>query len=123
VSVSLPSRTAQSLYKICPAASWADAQTSGCLPVSRDDQRDGFVHLSTASQVRGSLRRHFAAQPDLILLEIPESRIPAGELRWEPARSGELFPHLYSALVSKLVARAIALPLGADGNHELPPDF
>lgn len=93
------------------------------MPVSPDDQRDGFVHLSAAHQVRGSLSRHFAAEADLVLLEIPDGRIPVGELRWEPARSGELFPHLYGALVADLVARVITLPLGADGKHELPPEF
>jgi uncharacterized protein (DUF952 family) len=111
------------LYKICPAARWSEARRSGHVPISPDDRRDGFVHLSAAHQVRGSLRRHFAAEADLVLLEIPESRIPAGELRWDPARSGELFPHLYGALGADLVARVIALPLGADGQHELPPEF
>jgi uncharacterized protein (DUF952 family) len=121
--MSLPHSLGQNLYKICPAASWSGAQRNGRLPVSPDDQRDGFVHLSTARQVRGSLRRHFAAEADLVLLEIPESRVPIGDLRWEPARSGELFPHLYAALVTEFVARVIAVPLGAGGHHELPPEF
>jgi uncharacterized protein (DUF952 family) len=120
--MSLPASVGH-LYKICTAASWSEAQRSGRLPVSPDDQRDGFVHLSTVHQVRGSLRRHFAAKADLVLLEIPESRVPIGDLRWEPARGGELFPHLYAALASEFVTRVIPIPLGAGGDHELPPEF
>ena len=38
-------------------------------------------------------------------------------LRWEPARGGALFPHLYGPLPLAAVAWARPLPLGADGRH------
>lgn len=111
------------LYKICPAASWADATRTGQLPVSRDDERDGYIHLSSAEQVGGTLRRHFAGQRDLVLLEIPAAGLPTGALRWERAQSGEAFPHLYAALRVELVARVIAVKQLPGGAHELPEGF
>jgi uncharacterized protein (DUF952 family) len=108
------------LYKICPAASWSEATRTGELPVSRDDERDGYIHLSSAAQVGGTLRRHFAGQTDLVLLEIPAGGLPTAALRWEMARNGEAFPHLYAALRVELVSRVIAVKQSANGAHELP---
>jgi uncharacterized protein (DUF952 family) len=111
------------LYKICPRPSWSDARALGRLPTSRDDARDGYVHLSTAGQVRGTLARHFAGQQELLLLVLPRERLPDGTLRWEAARNGELFPHLYAELTVELVAEVIELPLDADQRHVLPQGF
>jgi len=108
------------LYKICSQHSWSQALQTGHLPISLADARDGYVHLSAAHQVRGTLERHFAGQPDLVLLVIAAARLPAGALRWEPARNGELFPHLYAELRTELVLEAIALPLAGAERPGLP---
>ena len=48
--------------------------------------------------------------------------VPLGEaLKWEPARDGDLFPHLYGPLPVTAVTRADDLPLGPDGRHVFPP--
>ena len=116
----VPPPGSSALYKICPRQSWAEALRLGCLPSSRDDARDGYVHLSEAHQLRGTLARHFAGQRDLLLLVIPRSRLTEPELRWEPARNGELFPHLYTELRTELVAEALELALDGEGRHVLP---
>ena len=41
-------------------------------------------------------------------------------LKWEPARDGSLFPHLYGDLTLAAVRWAKPLPLGADGRHLFP---
>jgi uncharacterized protein (DUF952 family) len=41
-------------------------------------------------------------------------------LKWEPARDGSLFPHLYGDLTLALVRWTKPLPLGADGRHLFP---
>jgi len=43
-------------------------------------------------------------------------------LRWERARDGDLFPHLYGDLPIAAVKRVTAIPLGADGVPILPID-
>jgi uncharacterized protein (DUF952 family) len=85
------------VYKICPRAEWEAAIALGVYRGSEVDLRDGFIHLSTATQVDETLRRHFAGQTDLLLISVdPAALGPA--LVLEVSRGGELFPHLYGEL-------------------------
>lgn len=106
------------VYKIMPAASWAAAQRGGTVPPSADDARDGFIHLSTAGQVPGTLARHFAGQGDLVLLKVAGERL--AQLRYEAGRDGTLFPHLYGALPLDAVLGAFAIRRDAAGSPILP---
>lgn len=108
------------VYKICAREEWVRARQLGALMPSHDDQRDGYVHLSRASQVRGTLARHFAGRADLVLLAVRVERLPEGTLRWEASRGGELFPHLYDRLGVASVEQVFDLPLDATGAHALP---
>jgi uncharacterized protein (DUF952 family) len=83
------------IYKIVPAALWQEAQARGEFAGSPVDVQDGFIHFSTAEQVADTARKHFAGQQDLLLVTIDATQLP---LRWEPARGGQLFPHLYGPL-------------------------
>jgi uncharacterized protein (DUF952 family) len=85
------------IYKVCPAAEWQQAIRAGTYRGSAVDLRDGFIHFSTAAQLAETLRRHFAGQRDLVLVEIDSHALGAA-LRWEPSRGGDLFPHLYGEL-------------------------
>jgi uncharacterized protein (DUF952 family) len=42
------------------------------------------------------------------------------DVRWEPSRGGDLFPHLYGHLPLKAVRWAKPLPLDANGRHVFP---
>jgi uncharacterized protein (DUF952 family) len=84
------------------------------------DRADGFIHFSTAAQVRETARRHFGGHTDLIVLEVEAADL--GEaLRWEPSRGGDLFPHLYGPLDTAAVRGASEAPLGSDGIPVLDP--
>lgn len=111
------------VYKICPRQSWLEARSSGELPASEDDRRDGYVHLSAAHQVRRSLARHFAGVKDLVLLTLSVERMAAGALVWEASRDGQLFPHLYGPLSTELVSGLAELALDQGGQHQLPEGF
>lgn len=108
------------VYKICPREEWVRARQLGALLPSPDDVRDGYVHLSRAGQLRGTLARHFAGRADLVLLAVRVERLPEGTLRWEPSRGGELFPHLYDRLGVASVEQVFELALDANGAHALP---
>jgi len=41
-------------------------------------------------------------------------------LKWEPARSGQYFPHLYGPFFKKYVTQLTAIPIDSSGNHLLP---
>jgi uncharacterized protein (DUF952 family) len=107
------------IYKILPAATWAQAQKEGEFRGSEVDLRDGFIHFSTASQAVETAAKHFAGQHDLVLLYVDTASLGAG-LKWEPSRGGALFPHLYGELALAAVTKAVALPLGPDGAHQFP---
>jgi uncharacterized protein (DUF952 family) len=104
------------VFKICPASALQEARKRGCYEGSAADARDGFIHLSAGHQVAGTLAKYFAWQNDLVLLAIDRDRLGAN-LRWEPSRSGELFPHLYGALDLAHVIWIEALKLQGDGSH------
>ncbi len=84
------------LLKIFRAHEWDALQRDGSFAGSPDDLADGFIHLSTESQLQGTLEKHFAGMSDLVIAEVEVAQDPA--LRWEPSRGGQLFPHLYRPL-------------------------
>jgi uncharacterized protein (DUF952 family) len=108
------------IYKICPASLWHEAERAGALRGSPDDMRDGFIHFSTAAQVEETAARHFAGQADLLLLHVDAERL-GDRLKWEAARGGALFPHLYGELDPAAVIKVERLPLAPDGWHIIPP--
>jgi len=105
------------VFKIVPAALWEACQASGRFEGSPVDQRDGFIHFSTAAQVRETAARHFAREGGLVLVAVRAEPLP---LRWEPSRGGDLFPHLYGPLPLDAVAWVRPLPLAPDGRHVFP---
>ncbi|MBX9909419.1 MAG: DUF952 domain-containing protein [Beijerinckiaceae bacterium] len=109
------------IYKICPEALWREAEQAGVFKGSGVDLADGFIHFSTAGQVRETAAKHFAGQHDLLLIAFDDARL--GEaLRYEPSRGGALFPHLYGPLDSKAARWIAPLAQGGDGRHLIPED-
>lgn len=102
------------VYKICRAEEWREAEREGQLAGSPDDARDGFVHLSSANQVEGTLTKHFAGERDLVLVGFDADALP--NLRWEPSRAGDLFPHHYGPL--PLAAVQTVEPIGPEDRAE-----
>jgi uncharacterized protein (DUF952 family) len=96
------------IYKVCPESEWAEAVERGTYRGSAVDLRDGFIHFSTGAQLAETLRRHFAGQSDLVLVEIDPKDL-GDALRWEPSRGGDLFPHLYGPLPVSLARRVSAV--------------
>jgi uncharacterized protein (DUF952 family) len=107
------------LYKVCTEAAFAEAMSKGRFEGSPDDRRDGFIHLSAADQLRGTLDKHFARQPGLVLLEVDANRL-GDDLKWETSRGGALFPHLYATLDFAAVLSVVKLELAENGSHLLP---
>jgi len=110
----------QPIYHMCRRAEWQAAEAAGIYAGSSQDLADGFIHFSTARQVRASAAKHRAGQSGLVLLTVDPKPLGAA-LRWEPARGGESFPHLYGPLPTGTVIHVEALPLGPDGAHRFPP--
>lgn len=101
------------IYKILAEAEWAAAQRAGRFEGSAVDRADGYIHFSTAAQVRETAAKHFAGQAGLVTLAIEADDL--ADLRWEPSRGGQLFPHLYAPLDVALVRAVRSAPLDAAG--------
>lgn len=112
----------ETIYKICPAALWREAERKGRFDGAPVDLADGYIHFSTAGQARETASKHFAGQADLLLISVDAQKLGAA-LRWEPSRGGALFPHLYAPLDLSAVTAVVPLPLGSDGAHLFPETF
>ena len=109
----------QFIYKITPQAPWREAEASGRFTGAPIDVADGFIHFSTAAQVRETAAKHFSGQTDLLLVAIDGASL-GDALKYEVSRGGALFPHLYGVLELKAVKWVRPLPLGADDAHLFP---
>ena len=107
------------IYKICSASAWREAERQGVYRGSADDQRDGFIHFSTAAQIPETARKHFHGQTALFLVEVEEAAL-GNALRWERSRNEELFPHLYGELDLGAVTAVHQIQARADGSHDIP---
>lgn len=106
-------------YKILTAEELTALQRDGSFAGSADDLRDGFIHLSTADQLAGTVDKHFAGRDDLCIAAVDLASFGA-RLRWEPARDGQEFPHLYEPLLLETVTAYGPLERTAEGALKLP---
>ena len=112
-----PTPTVRFIYKVCDSGLWEDAKHAGKFFGAEIDLQDGYIHFSTASQLRNTLARHFAGRDGLVLLKIEISQL---DIIWESARNGDLFPHLYAHLPLNSVVAEYQLEVSADGDHIVP---
>lgn len=98
------------IYKICTSDEWKEAKRFGSYKGSNDDLRDGFIHFSSKNQVEGTLKKHFASQRGLLLLEVDVALLKEDALKWEISRNGEDFPHLYDELNLDAVIKVAEIP-------------
>lgn len=108
------------IFHMCRRDEWDAALRAGRYEGSSQDKADGFIHFSTVETIVDSAARHRAGQSGLVLIAADPERLGA-LVKWEEARGGKLFPHLYGALETAHVTWVKDLPLGADGNHLFPP--
>jgi uncharacterized protein (DUF952 family) len=105
------------IYKIFRADEWATMQAAGETAGAPIDVADGYVHFSTAETVAETAGKYFAGVTGLHLLAVEADTLEP--LKWEPARAGVLFPHLYRNLRMDDVVWHRPLPL-VDGQHQFP---
>lgn len=87
----------QTAFKILTADEWAQFARDGIFAGAPIDLADGYIHLSAADQVQGTLEKHFAGQPGLVIAEV-DLAVLGDAIKWEVSRGGARFPHLYGLL-------------------------
>lgn len=110
------------VYKITKVEDWKEAKARGSFFGSRDDSRDGFIHLSAEHQVRDTLEKHFSGEDDLVLIAF-EAEALGPSLRWEASRGGDLFPHLYADLPASRALWQRTLIRSAEGHIHLDEEW
>ena len=87
----------QTAFKILTADQWASFARDGAFAGAPVDLADGYIHLSAADQVEGTLDKHFSGQSGLVIAEI-DLALLGDSVKWEVSRGGAHFPHLYAVL-------------------------
>lgn len=87
---------------------------------------EGFIHASgDEAQMLRVAARLFADRDDLLALEVDTDRLAEGSpVVREPARSGEIFPHVYGPINPNAVVRVRSLlpDPAAEGGFLLAPE-
>jgi uncharacterized protein (DUF952 family) len=109
----------QTIYKVLTEEQWEAANGGG--PVQAPvDIADGYVHFSTAAQLQGTLSKWFKGQSGCVLLAFDADDFGA-QLKWEKARDGDLFPHVYGRVLAKQSKAFWNLDTGPDDAPLAPP--
>jgi beta-hydroxylase len=89
--------TAATAFKVLTQQQWVDFERERVFRGAPVDIADGYIHLSTAEQLEATIAKYFAGQSGLMIAEV--DLVCLGDsVRWEPARGGDLFPHIYAEL-------------------------
>ncbi|KAF8897408.1 hypothetical protein BD779DRAFT_1490632 [Infundibulicybe gibba] len=91
------------VYKILSASDAPPDPIPDALPLSNLDSASGFIHLSTAKQIPGTLEHFFVNQSSVYIARLKYDDVEK-DIRWEDPkaevcgeRGGEgMFPHLYN---------------------------
>lgn len=106
-------------YKILDDQEMETLEKDGVFAGAPVDLADGYVHLSTCTQLQGTLDKHFAGRRDLWIAAVDLEAL--GEaVKWEVSRGGELFPHLYAPLPLSAVTAYSPIHREDDGTVRLP---
>lgn len=88
---------ASTAFKVLTQQQWADFERERVFRGAPIDIADGYIHLSTGEQLESTIAKHFADQSPLMIAEV-DLVLLGDAIRWEEARGGALFPHLYAEL-------------------------
>lgn len=89
------------IYHIADRDRWQRSLADGSYTAStigRELADEGFIHLSTATQVADVAERFYRGVANLVLLHVDERRLLAPLVHEQLGDAPEAFPHLYGAL-------------------------
>ena len=85
------------IYHVITKTKWQQSLSQGFYEAD-SLATEGFIHASTAHQVKAVLERFYKGQSDLLLLHIDESKLTA-DLKYELApKINDEFPHIFGRL-------------------------
>ena len=106
------------IYHLTARDAWAAAQSAGVYEAPSLAE-EGFIHCSAdeaqALRVAGRL---YSGVTGLQLVDLDTEKLEA-EVKREPSRSGEIYPHIYGKINLDAVVRIRDLTLDAGGRHTI----
>ena len=108
------------IYKVLTEEEWQLSYSSGYIMTDLDE-RDGFIHFSSSTQLALTLYLYFKTHDKAVLLKINEKHIKP-EIVYEKTKTGGRsgkFPHLYGKLGIEDVSKSWNLERNA---FELPEE-
>lgn len=106
-----------SVFKIFTPSEWAAFSASSVFKGSPLDIADGYIHLSAAPEMQGTLDKWYTSGDNVIIAEIDMARIK-DSVKWEVSRGGAKFPHQYGALTMDDILSQNVLTRNAKGRYE-----
>ena len=94
----------QKVFKVLTLKEWKEASQTGQIATELD-QQDGFVHLSSATQLNMTLSLYFSKEEKVILLQINESDIAEGLTYERSDKRGGEFAHFYGELSTQKISQ------------------
>ena len=111
------------IYKILTDREWKDANRLGYVKTDLDD-KDGFIHCSTAKQLALTLHLYFKEEKSVVLCEIDECDLNRSEYFFEKTLSNDRleqeFPHIYGKLSIEQISKTWELEKEA---FQIPKDI
>lgn len=105
------------VYHVCKREDWQKFRENDSFLGSLKNQKNGFIHLSKASQLNRTLAKFFKGRSDLVCLLVRYPDIE-DQVKWEG--NSDLYPHLYGALPLSAVLKEQKLEVGNDDVPRLP---
>ena len=109
------------IYKVLTREQW-DAAQRGAPVQAPVDERDGYVHFSTQATLQGTLDKWFQGAAGAVLLSFDSDDF-GDSLKWEPARGGELFPHVYARVDAARAQDVRQLEMDSNGRLLASPSL
>ena len=111
------------IYKILTHTEWEAANKLGYVKTYLDD-KDGFIHCSTAKQLALTLHLYIKEEKSVVLCEIDECDLNRSEYFFEKTlsnnRSEQEFPHIYGKLSIEQISKTWDLEKEA---FQIPEDI
>jgi len=106
-------------YKVLTGPQMVELEHTGAFKGAPVDLADGYIHMSTVTQLTETVDKHFAGQSDLHVVAVDLEAL-GDTVKWEPSRGGQLFPHIYGELPLNAALAYGPLEREADGTVMLP---
>lgn len=92
------------VFKILRASEWQAGHNDRSYTGAPVDLADGYIHFSTIDQLQETADKYFSGESIVHIIVFAVASW-TDELRWEPSRGGQLFPHLYRPLDMTIAAK------------------